>query len=98
MSTNYYLDSPNNEAGHIGKWAGDYYYFIATAPDGVDSLADWKAMLDGHRIFAEDGREYTPAEILNDLHPQAAPGIRMPRTDEGEWIEDGVLFVRHDFC
>lgn len=97
MSTNYYLDSPDNETGHIGKWASGC--FTAKAPKGVDSFADWKAMLDGHRIFAEHGIEYTPAEMIEEVKPTDAGrrNLRRPRTDAGEWIEEGVLFVRYDF-
>lgn len=53
MSTNYYLDSPDNDAGHLGKFAAGH--LTAQAPTGVDSYTDWKAMLQGHRIFAERG-------------------------------------------
>lgn len=98
MSVNYYLDSPDNEAGHIGKWAAGH--FTAKAPEGVDSFADWKAMLEGHRIFAEHGVEYTPAEMIAATAPQGSGrrNHRRPRPENGEWIEEGVLFVRHDFC
>ena len=98
MSTNYYLDSPDNEADHIGKWAAGH--FTAKAPEGVDSFADWKAMLAGHRIFAEHGVEYSPEEMIAEVVP-TEPGrrnIRRPRAERGEWMEEGVLFVRHEFC
>jgi hypothetical protein len=98
VSVNYYLDSPDNEAGHIGKWAGGH--FTAKAPEGVNSFADWKAMLEGHRIFAEHGRECTPAEMISEVAPtpHGRRNLRRPRPENGEWIEAGVLFVRHDFC
>ena len=98
MSVNYYLDSPDNEAGHIGKSAAGY--FTAKAPEGVNSFAEWVATLQGHRIFAEHGIEYTPDEFLADLEPtdSGRRNLRNPRTSRGEWIEQGVLFVRHDFC
>jgi hypothetical protein len=99
MSVNYYLDSPDNEVGHIGKWGGGY--FTAKAPEGVDSFADWKAMLQGHRIFAEHGVEYTPDEMVEITRPERRYGranLRRPQRQQGEWIEQGVLFVRHDFC
>jgi hypothetical protein len=95
MSVNYYLDSPDNEAGHIGKWATGS--FTAKAPEGVDTFAAWKAMLEGHRIFAEHGIEYTPAELLDRIRPER-PATRRPRAERGEWTEAGILFVRHDFC
>lgn len=96
MSTNYYLDYPHNEEGHIGKWAAGY--FTAKAPEGVDSLDDWKAMLQGHRIFAEHGLEYTPADMISEIQPTSRRNIRRPHPDKGEWVEEGVLFVRYDFC
>lgn len=96
MSVNYYLDSPDNEEGHIGKWSAGY--FTAKAPEGVNSLADWKAMLQGHRIFAEHGVEYTPAEMIVEIQPQTPRNMRRPRAEKGEWAEGGVLFVRYDFC
>lgn len=97
MSTNYYLDSPDNEAGHIGKWAAGH--FTAKAPEGVNSFADWKAMLAGHRIFSEYGVEYTPEEMIEMVKPDdwGRRNIRRPRHEDGEWIEEGVLFVRYDF-
>lgn len=96
MSVNFYLDSPDNEAGHIGKRAAGH--FIAKAPEGINSFAEWKAMLNGHRIFAEHGIEYTPAEMIEHTRPDSHGRARMPRRAEGEWMEKGVLFVRHDFC
>ena len=95
MSVNYDLDSPDNEAGHIGKWTAGH--FTAKAPEGVNSFAAWKAMLEGHRIFAEHGVEYTPAEMIKMTEPDR-PANRRPRAERGEWAEDGVLFVRYDFC
>lgn len=98
MSVNYYLDSPHNEDGHIGKWANGT--FTAKAPEGVNSFADWKARLEGHRIFAEHGIEYTPAEMIAETKPTETGrhNQRRPRRHNGEWIEEGVLFVRYDFC
>lgn len=98
MSTNYYLDRPDNDAGHLGKWAGGY--FTAKAPEGVDNFDDWAAQLDGHRIFAEHGIEYTKDEMVAhalERWPHAA-GHRNPRYDRGEFVDRGVLFVRHEFC
>ena len=98
MSTNYYLDAPHNEAGHIGQWAAGY--FTAKAPEGVNSFADWKAMLEGHRIFAEHGLEYTPAEMVAETEPNpyGRGSMRRPRPEKGEWAEAGILFVRYNFC
>jgi hypothetical protein len=98
MSTTYYLDSPRNEAGHIGKWASGY--FTVKAPEGVCSFADWETMLQGHRLFAEHGVEHTPAEMVGEVQPtdQGRRNIRRPHAERGEWIERGVLFARHDFC
>lgn len=98
MSTNYYLDSPDNEAGHIGKWAAGH--FTAKAPAGVDSYHAWVDMLQGHRIFAEHGIEYTPDQMVANIEPteEGRRNLRRPRPRGGEWIERGVLFVRFDFC
>jgi hypothetical protein len=99
VSTNYYLDSPDNEEGHIGKWGAGY--FTAKAPEGVNSFADWKAMLTGHRIFAEHGIEYTPEQMIEETKPTDLGRRNLPhrpRAEKGEWMEEGVLFVRHDFC
>ncbi|QYN40985.1 hypothetical protein K1T35_47445 (plasmid) [Pseudonocardia sp. DSM 110487] len=98
MSTNYYLDAPDNETGHLGKWGGGY--FTAKAPEGINSFDAWFAQLDGHKIFAESGYEVTADEMLKIVEPvrrnRNATHIRRPRS--GEWVERGVLFVRHDFC
>jgi hypothetical protein len=98
VSVNYYLDSPHNEAGHLGKWASGR--FTAKAPDGVNSFDDWAAQLDGRRIFAEHGIEYSAAEMIAealDRQPYASLQ-RNARHDQGEFIDRGILFVRYDFC
>lgn len=98
MSTNYYLDSPDNKAGHIGKWAAGR--FIAKAQAGIDTYDQWVAMLQGHRIFAEHGIEYTPDQMVQEITPTEGgrrnlrAGIREQR---GDWVEHGVAFVRCDF-
>jgi len=98
VSTNYYLDSPHNEPGHIGKWAAGH--FTAKAPKGVNSFDEWAQMLEGHQIFAEHGIEYSPAEMLNLIKPSSMGALvhRRPRHDQGEFMERGVLFVRYEFC
>jgi hypothetical protein len=95
VSVNYYLDSPDNEAGHLGKWAAGC--FTAKAPEGVASFADWSYQLRGRRIFAEHGVELTADEMIAIAlrrEPHAYP--RAPRA--GEFVDRGVLFVRHEFC
>jgi hypothetical protein len=96
MNVNYYLDAPHNEAGHIGGSSGDR--FVAKAPEGVNSFADWAAMLEGHRIFAEHGIEHTADEIVAmvQVRPRFA-SHRRPDPARGEFMERGVLFVRHAF-
>lgn len=97
MSVNYYLDYPHNEPGHIGKSANGH--FTAKAPEGVNSFAEWKAMLAGRRIFAEHGVEYTPEQMIEMTKPDRLGRMthRRPNYEEGEWMEEGILFVRHDF-
>ena len=96
MSTNYYLDSPDNDAGHIGKRTSGY--FIAKAPEGVNSFDEWTAALQGHRIFAEYGIEYTPDELVAITEPEPGALVAQRRPRDGEFMERGVLFVRYEFC
>lgn len=98
MSTNYYLDAPHNEAGHIGKWAAGY--FTAKAPEGVNSFDEWAAQLQGRRIFAESGYEITAGEMVEKAQERwaLAPRHLNPRSSKGEFVDHGVLFVRYDFC
>jgi hypothetical protein len=97
VSTNYYLDSPDNEAGHLGKWANGR--FIAKAPAGVDTFDAWAAQLVGHRIFAEHAVEYAADEMTAiALERWANSFRRSPRYSAGEFVDRGVLFVRHEFC
>lgn len=97
MSVNYYLDSPHNEAGHLGLWAAGR--FTAKAPEGVASFDDWAAQLDGRKIFAESGYEVTKDEMVaTALDRQRHAHIPNPRYSRGEFVDRGVLFVRHEFC
>lgn len=97
MSTNYYLDSPDNDAGHLGKWANGR--FIAKAPAGVDSFEAWAAQLDGHRIFAEHAMELAASEMIATALERLPNAFRRsPRYNAGEFVDRGVLFVRHEFC
>lgn len=97
MSTNYYLDSPDNEAGHLGQWAAGR--FTAKAPEGVNSFADWAAQLDGRRIFAESGYEVSKdLMVATALQRQRHAPWRNARHERGEFCDRGVLFVRHEFC
>lgn len=62
MSTNYYLDEPHNEAGHLGKFYATG--FIAKAAKGIDTHDQWVAQMQGHRIFAEHGMEISASELV----------------------------------
>ena len=98
MSTNYYLDSPDNEAGHLGKWTAGH--FIAKAPHGVDTFDAWAAQLTGRQVFAESGYEVTAEEMVETALQRDGrfSGHRSARYECGEFVDRGVLFVRHDFC
>ena len=98
MSTNYYLDAPHNDDGHLGKWVAGY--FIAYAPDGVNDLTSWAAQMDGRRIFAESGYEVTKNEMVEMAtkrvgHRSAAPS---PNPHWRQFMNGGVLFARYEFC
>ena len=96
MSTNYYLDAPDNEAGHVGKWAAGH--FTAKAPEGVDSFDDWAAILEGRKVFAESGYEIAVAELVEHaLERKVGAYHRNARYEQGEFVDRGMLFVRHDF-
>lgn len=99
MSTNYYLDSPGNEAGHLGKWAAGR--FTAKAPAGVNSFEDWAHQLDGHRIFAENGREVTVEEMVQqalEVVPRHQAYRFYDHPSRDDFVDRGVLFVRYEFC
>lgn len=98
MSVNYYLDSPDNEAGHLGK---SYVTgFIARALDGVNSYDAWVAQMQDRRIFGEYGIEYSADELValaNERGRRHSLRYRS-RADEGEFVEHGITFVRRWFC
>jgi hypothetical protein len=98
MSVNYYLDSPHNEAGHLGKWAAGY--FTAKAPEGVDSFDAWAAQMDGKKVFAESGYEVTKDKMLAMASARTGhrAAARSPNGYRGEFMDKGALFVRPDFC
>ncbi|QYN41041.1 hypothetical protein K1T35_47725 (plasmid) [Pseudonocardia sp. DSM 110487] len=98
MSTNYYLDSPDNDAGHLGLWAAGH--FMAKAPTGVNSFEDWAAQMRARRVVTESGSEITPEEMIATAlrRWRHASGHRRARYDEGEFVDRGVLFVRREFC
>lgn len=96
MSTNYYLDAPHNEAGHLGQWAAGA--FQAKAPEGVNSFDDWVAQLDGHAIVDEYGREVAKDEMVSTALERDRNSFRSRRTRRaGDFVDRGVLFVRHEF-
>ena len=98
MSTNYYLDSPDNEAGHLGKYSGGWA-FTAKAPAGVDSFAQWIGQTEGHQIVAEHGLEESLGDFLAMVLDSRKGGHqRMPQREKGEFVDQGILFVRYDFC
>ncbi|MEJ3658604.1 hypothetical protein WEH80_37175 [Actinomycetes bacterium KLBMP 9759] len=95
MSANHYLDSPNNEAGHIGKSSNNF--FIGKAPKGINSFDEWLASMEGHRIFGEHGLEYISQEMAEIAMDRRSRLDRNPNQSRGEFVDRGVLFVRHDF-
>jgi hypothetical protein len=98
MSTNFYLDSNDNDAGHLGKRTSGH--FIAKAPQGIDSFDQWAAHLNGRRIVAESGYEVTADEMVEIAVTRDSrfSDHRRPRYEQGEFVDRGVLFVRHEFC
>jgi hypothetical protein len=100
MSTNYYLDEPHNEAGHLGKWNGTY--FTAHAPEGVDNFDQWAAQMNDHRIFAEHGLEATKDEVVEMAtarigNKAAAYAMGRQANAGNEFYSNGVLFTRSRF-
>jgi hypothetical protein len=98
MSTNYYLDSPDNEGGHLGKSIGGSA-FIAKAPEGIDSFDAWAAQMAGRQVYTEAGTEISAADLIElATRPRPPHQLPLPNEHRGEWMERGVLFVRDTFC
>ena len=101
MSVNYYLDSPDNDAGHLGKKSAGWA-FVAYAPEGVTSFADWVAQIPGHRIFAEHGIEETIEDFLKMVLDSRGERVG---AETDNWIaagrgfsDGGIPFFYGYFC